>query len=281
MSDVTLDTVGELLRSMFEVLWMKPDGLPARDILASLPEIPALAESQESPASPADTTEKVIRLATLPLVQAGWLVKNDKGRWYITEEGRQACRRYPTAQDLYREAVRLLEEDQESAPLYTIALEAAEEKSWELIQQYLQRVRRVHFQTLIADLLGAMGYHLAWVAPPEKNHGQIDMVAYVDPLGVKGARIIVQIKTKGQAVTMEGLKGFLAVLGPDDYGLFISTGGFTGDVLEQARSNVFRKTTLLDLEGFFDLWIKYFDELSREARARFPLKAVYFLYGLD
>jgi restriction system protein len=281
MSDVTLDTVGELLRSMFEVLWMKPEGMPARDILASLPELPALADGQDSLQTKAETTEKVIRLATLPLVRAGWLVKNDKGRWYITEEGRQACRRYPTAQDLYREAVRLLEEEQDDAPMYSIALEAAEEKSWELIQKYLQRVRRVQFQTLIADLLAGMGYHLAWVAPAEKNHGQIDMVAYVDPLGAKGQRILVQIKTKGQAVTMEGLKSFLSILGPDDYGLFVSTGGFTGDVLEQTRSHMFRKTTLLDLEGFFDLWIKYYDELSREARTRFPLKAVYFLYGLD
>lgn len=281
MADPTLETVGELLRSMFELLWMKPDGLPAKEIFASLPQPTAIPDSELLSPENAQTNEKIIHLATLPLVQAGWLVKNDKGRWSITEEGRQACRKYPTAQDLYQEAVRLLEDDQEEAPLYAIALEAAEEKSWELIQKYLQRVRRVHFQTLVADLLQAMGYHLAWIAPPEKNHGQIDMVANVDPLGAKGPRILVQIKTKGQAVTLEGLKSFLAVLGPEDYGLFISTGGFTADVMEQIRSNLFRKTTLLDLEGFFDLWIKYYEQLGREARTRFPLKAVYFLYGLD
>jgi restriction system protein len=283
MADVTLDIVGELLRGMFELLWMRPDGLPARDILTSLSDLPGLADSESGTTSPIDspTKEKVLRLATLPLVQAGWLVKNDKGRWYITEDGRQACRRFPSSQDLYKEAVRLLEESKERAPLYAIALESAEEKSWELIQKYLHGARRLQFQTLIADLLKAMGYHLAWIAPPEKQHGQIDMVAYVDPLGVKGARILVQIKTKGQAVTLEGLKAFLAILGPEDYGLFISTGGFTHDVTEQIRSDLFRKTTLLDLEGFFDLWIKYYDELGQDARNRFPLKAVYFLYGLD
>jgi restriction system protein len=283
MADVTLDIVGELLRGMFELLWTRPDGLPARDILVSLSDLPILADPESQYSSPGDisTKEKVLRLATLPLVKAGWLVKNDKGRWFITEDGRQACRTFPSPQDLYKEAVRLLEESRESAPLYAIALESAEEKAWELIQTYLQGARRVQFQTLIADLLKAMGYHLAWVAPPEKQHGHIDMVAYVDPLGVKGARILVQIKTKGQAVTLEGLKAFLAILGPEDYGLFISTGGFTNDVTEQIKSDLFRKTTLLNLEGFFDLWIKYYDELDQDARNRFPLKAVYFLYGID
>ena len=54
-----------------------------------------------------------------------------------------------------------------------------------------------------------MGYHVAWIAPPEKDHGQIDMVAYTDPLGASGPRILVQIKHKGQPTTMEGMKSFL------------------------------------------------------------------------
>jgi restriction system protein len=283
MVDVTLDMIGELLRSMFELLWMKPEGLPASKILASLPDSPALAEPEGESRLPNHVSKKeqTFRLATLPLVRAGWLVRNDKGRWSLTQEGRQAGRRFPTAQELYKEAVRLLEESQESAPLYAIALEQAAESAWALIQKYLQESRRVQFQTLIADLLRAMGYHLAWIAPPEKDHGQIDMVANVDPLGAKGSRILVQVKTKGQAVTMEGLKSFLAVLGAGDYGLLVSTGGFTRDVIQQVQGDTFQKTTLLDLEGFFDLWIKHFNDLDQEARNRFPLKAVYFLYGLE
>lgn len=263
MADVTLETIGELLRGMFEHLWNKPEGMPARDFLESLPD------------------ERTLRLATLPLVQAGWLVKTDKGRWYITPEGREACRRYPNAQELYREALQLLEQSKETAPLYALAVEEAQENAWGLIRRYLQESRRVQFQTMMADLLKAMGYHVAWLAPPEKDHGQIDILAHVDPIGARGPRILVQVKTKGQAVTLEGLKSFLSVLGPNDYGLYVSTGGFTADVLEQIRSNTFQKVTLLDLEGFFDLWLKHFDDLTQEARRRLPLKAVYFLYGLD
>jgi restriction system protein len=283
MADVTLDTIGELLRNMFEVLWSKPDGVPAREILAILPDSPAAhsVPAGYSPVTQIPENERTLRLATLPLVKAGWLVRNDKARWYLTEEGRQACRRYPNAQELYKEAVRLLEEKEQSAPLYALALEDAQEKAWDLIRRYLQESRRVEFQALVAELLKAMGYHVAWVAPPEKVHGQIDMLAHVDPIGVKGPRILVQVKTKGQAVTLEGLKSFLLVLGPNDYGLFISTGGFTSDVMQQIKTNTFQKTTLLDLEGFFDLWLKYYDELSQDARKRFPLKAVHFLYGIE
>jgi restriction system protein len=223
----------------------------------------------------------VLRLATLPLVQAGWLIKDSKGRWFISDEGRQACRKYPNAQQLYKEALRLHEERENNVPLYAIALEQAQERAWELIRRFLQETPRVEFQTLAAELLQAMGYHIAWVAPPEKVHGQIDMLAYVDPVGARGPRILVQVKTKGQAVTLEGLKTFISVLSPTDYGLFISTGGFTSDVSEQLRANSFQRITLLDLGGFFDLWLKYYDQLSRPARSRFPLKAVYFLSGLE
>ena len=126
-----------------------------------------------------------------------------------------------------------------------------------------------------------MGYHVAWTAPAEKDRGQIDIVAYVDPIGAKGPRILVQVKHKGQAITMEGLNAFLSILNTNDYGLLISTGGFTTEVKEEIRMDAFQKTTLLDLEGFFDLWVKYYEELSQEAQNRFPLKTVYFLLGRE
>jgi restriction system protein len=122
---------------------------------------------------------------------------------------------------------------------------------------------------------------VGWIAPPEKDHGQIDMVAYADPIGAKGPRILVQVKHKGQAITMEGLKTFLSVLGTNDYGVLISSGGFTNEVMEEIRSDALQKTTLLDLENFFDLWIRYYDELSQEATNRFPLKKIYFLCGFE
>src|SRR5258708_9962392 len=279
MGDMTLSRIGELLRSVFELLWTRPDGMPAKDILTFLPEVTQLTEYEKgsSPSTNTPRYERIVRIATIPLVRAGWLVKTDKGRWYITDEGSQACRRYPNAQELYKESLRLLEESKQSLPLYTMAVEEAEEKAWEQIRRFLQETKRIEFQTLVVDLMRAMDYHVAWIAPPEKSHGQIDIVAHVDPIGVKRPRILVEIKHKGQAVTLEGLNTFLAVLNDTDYGLYVSTGGFTREVMQEIENDAFNRTTLLDLEGFFDLWLKYYDRLSPAARNRLPLRAIYFL----
>jgi restriction system protein len=283
MADVTVTRVGELLRSVLELLWNKPEGIPAQEILSYIPQITQLTEYEKGYAPPTNIPryERIVRLATIPMVQAGWLVKNNKGRWFITEEGRQACRRFRGPQDLYKEALDRLEIVKQGAPTYAMTVEEAEEKAWEQIQRYLQSTRRVAFQGMAADLMKAMGYHVAWIAPPEKDHGRIDLVAYTDPIGAKGPRILVQLQHKGQPVTMEGLKSFLSVMSDGDYGLLISTGGFTYEVSEARRKETFKKTTLLDLENFFDLWVRYYDQLSEEARTRFPLTKIYFLSGMQ
>ncbi len=282
MPEVTLSRIGELLRSVFELLWNRPEGLPAREIMAFLPEITPLSEFERGYSASANMLryERIIRLATIPLTKAGWLVKNDKGRWYITEQGRQACRRFPNAQELYRQALRLFDESRQNAPSVQMTIEESQELAWEQIQKYLQEIQPGHFQTLTADLLNAMGYHVAWVSPPEKDRGQIDIVAHVDPIGVRGPRILVQVKHKGQAITLEGLKSFSNILGATDYGLLVSTGGFTNDVKEESQTLAFQHITLLDLENFFDLWVKFYEELTQEARDRFPLKAIFFLAGI-
>jgi restriction system protein len=283
MVQITLHRVGELLRIVFELLWDKPDGLPAKDVFSLIPDLTQLTEYELgfSSLSNIPRYERIIRLATLPLVRVGWLVKSNKGRWHITEEGRQACKNFTNAQELYKEALRLYEEHRQITPDIVMNVETAEEKAWEQIQKYLQEKNPPEFQSMIAALLRAMGYYVAWVAPVEKNRGHIDIVAHVDPIGAKGPRILVQVRHKGQVLTIEGLKTFLSVLGQNDFGLLVSTGGFTGDAKEELRTETFQKVTTLDLETFFDLWISHYDKLSQDARNLIPLKLIYFLSPLD
>jgi restriction system protein len=283
MVQITLHRVGELLRIVFELLWDKPDGLPAKDIFALIPELTQLTEYERGFSSLSNTPryERIVRLATVPLVRVGWLEKTNKGRWHITEEGRQACKKFTNAQELYKEALRLYEEHRQTTPDIVINVETAEEKAWEQIQKYLQEKNPPEFQSMIAALLRAMGYYVAWVAPAEKKRGHIDIVAHVDPIGAKGPRILVQVKHKGQVLTIEGLKTFLSVLGQNDFGLLVSTGGFTGDAKEELRTEAFQKVTALDLETFFDLWISHYDKLSQDARNLIPLKLIYFLSSLE
>ncbi|MCE9644568.1 MAG: Mrr restriction system protein [Chloroflexi bacterium] len=279
MADVTLGRISVLLRGVFELLWTRQEGMPAKEVLSLLPDVVKLTEYELGYSTSANTPkyEKMVRLATIPLVKAGWMMKSDKGRWFLTESGRQACRKYPKIEELYAEAIRLYEESRKNYPLYKIAIEEAEERSWTLIQNYLQEASRIEIQKLVADLVAAMGYHVTWMAPPERDHGPIDIVAYVDPIGAKGLRILTQVSHKGQAVTLEGLKAFSSTLSSTDFGLFVATGGFTVDVMDHIGTESFKRITLVDMEGLYTLWVKFYSQMDEDAKSRLPLKAVHFL----
>jgi restriction system protein len=62
-----------------------------------------------------------------------------------------------------------------------------------------------------------------------------------------------------------------------DLGIFVSSGGFTEQVLAATRSQELRRVRLISLENFFQFWVQNYDKLSQEARQRFPLKPIYFL----
>ena len=295
MADITRKRTGELLRIVFDLLWDKPDGLPAKEILGYIPKTVKLTDYETGyyPSTPnSPRFEKIVRFATIDLVKAGWLVKN-KGRWFITEDGQKAYKKYQDPEEFYKEAVRLYHiwkqsrvekegpvTDENQVQKLSLTVEEAEEKAWEQIQLFLQNMNPYEFQDLIADLLRAMGYHVSWVAPPGKDRG-IDIIAYTDPLGASIPRIKVQVKHRDQATSVEGLRAFMSVLGSDDLGLFVSSGGFTSDAKEEARTQERRKVTLLDLENIFDLWVEHYANLSQEARQRLPLKPINFLAPLE
>jgi restriction system protein len=278
MSEIAPQRIGEFLRIIFVRLWQENAGLPAADILAYIPQATLLTDYEigVSPSTRTPRYEKAIRLATTPYVNAGWLVKS-RGRWLLTEEGKRACKSFASAEAFYNEAAHILEEWHESRSVLALITEEAEEKAWEQIRSYLQQMRPYEFQQLVGDLLTAMGYHTAWSAPAQKERGFVNFVVYADSLGLGVPRIKVHILHSGQAVLYEGLKAFMSVLGRDEAGIFISSGGFTSNVMEEAQSQNTFRITLVDLENFFEMWVEYYDRLSRAARQRFPLKPIYFL----
>jgi restriction system protein len=158
----------------------------------------------------------------------------------------------------------------------SITFEQAEEQAWLEIERYLTTMNPYDFQEVVAALLRAMGYHVSWVSPPGKDHG-IDILAAADPLGARGPRVKVQVRRRGEAVTADGLNAFMALLGDDDVGIFVSAGGFTKPAEEAARMQEKRKVTLIDLERFFDLWIEHYERLDDSARRRLPLQPIHFL----
>jgi restriction system protein len=96
---------GELLRTVLQVLAEHPDGIRARDALATTEERLALTEYETGTfeSSGLRRFEKLVRFQTVNAVKAGWMVK-DKGTWTITEDGLDALAQYPEPETFMAEA---------------------------------------------------------------------------------------------------------------------------------------------------------------------------------
>jgi restriction system protein len=299
MPEITRKRIGELQRGVIKILMDHPDGMRARDVLQRLEkEVPPTDfEKENYPKHPnVRRFENLARFATIGPVKAGWMVKT-KGRWYVTEEGQQAYKKIKDPQHFAKEATRLYYEwkssqpepspdiDEETSENVTIinkvaevtsTVEEAEEDAWREIEQYVQAMKPYDFQKLVAALLRAMGYHVSWIAPPGPDKG-IDLLAHNDPLGTSTPRIKVQVKRQADKVNVGGLRSFMALLGEQDVGIFVATGGFTNDAESEARTKETRKLTLVDLEHLVELWIQHYEKVAESDKRLLPLKPVYYL----
>ena len=106
------------------------------------------------------------------------------------------------------------------------------------------------------------------------------LVAYTDPLA-KTPRIKVQVKRQIDTKTaVDGLRAFMAVLGEQDVGIYVSA-AFTSEAEREARAQERRTLTLIDLDHLIRLWIEHYDRMDDADRLRLPLKPVYFLAPPD
>jgi restriction system protein len=303
MSNMSRLRIGELQRGVFKILLEQPEGLAAKEIIKRMGEVvpPTEFEKADYPKHPGiQRFGKIIRFATIGPVKAGWLIK-EKGRWYLTEEGKKAYLQYPNPEEFARESTRLYyqwadkqpkgvtesEEEfheeigtTEQAADASSTLEEAEETAWNEIEEYMTAINPYDLQKMVAALLRAMGYHVAWISPPGPDKG-IDILAHNDPLGTSAPRIKVQVKRRADKINVDGLRAFMALLGEQDVGIFVSTGGFTSDAQVEARTKETRKLTLIDLEKLVDLWIEHYDKVSESDKRLLPLKAIHYLAPTD
>lgn len=280
---------GEILAGVLRVLSNSPDPVAARVVIKRVEETvpPTEIEKSDYPKHPGlRRWDKIVRFYTIGAVKAGWIVKS-KGQWNITDEGRRALGTFKDPEALQREEHRLYrqwkasqpddnEVEPEEDPASVPAFEEAEENAWTEVSGYLEEMNPFEFQDLVAALLGAMGYHIAWKSEPGPDKG-LDILAYTDVLGATGPRIKVQVKRRADKITADGLKSFLAILGDHDVGIFVATGGFTRDAEIEWRAQERRKVTLIDMRRLFDLWVEHYERLKEEAKALLPLKRVYYL----
>jgi restriction system protein len=287
------------LKGVFAVLRRAPDGMQAKEVLATLEQIvpPTAYEAAFYP-SGVRRFEKVVRFQTVNAVKAGWLTK-DKGLWTATEEGLAADAAHPDpaelmlqAETMYAAWRRQASESDSADPDATdaaedeeldeedasgITLETAVETAFAEITEYLGTMPPYDFQKLVAGLFRGMGYHVSWDAPPGPDGG-VDVIAFGDPLGTEDPRIKVQVKREPSRKTdVVGLRAFMSVLNRGDVGVFVSLGGFTSAAAAEARNSETRRVTLVDTSRLFDLWVSHYGQIPESARRLLPLKPVYYL----
>ena len=280
---------GEMIQALFRILADMPTGLRGDEAVERVEKVLDLTsfEDSEYPNRPGVRRfPKQLRFATIGPVKAGWMVKR-RGIWSITEEGIRALEVLPDPEDFMREAGRLYrrwraqqpadpDRPEEIEPVLTSMLEEAEETARREIEEFIAVMNPHEFQDLVAGLLSAMQYYVQWVAPPGPDQG-IDIVASSDPLGATPTRLKVQVKRRKDPTDVAGLRAFLAVLGDDDIGIFVSTGGFTRDADREARTQERRRITLVNLGQLVDLWVENYEQLEEEAQQLLPLRPVWYL----
>jgi restriction system protein len=286
---ITRERTGTLLRTLFMVLADAPEGLPAWQAIESVATRVSMTEHESGEYENGGRRfDRILRFATVDAQKAGWLNKAN-GIWTVTDAGRIALRSFGDAGDFYREACRLyaiwrrgkpdivdapeLETTQRDA---AVTFEQAMDQASTEIADHLASMDPYQLQDLVAALMEAMGYHINWISPPGKDGG-LDIVAFADPLGTKPPRIKVQVKRRKDAIGTEELRSFLALIGDGDVGIFVTTGSFSRDSNELARSQERRRVTLIDQALLVNLWIEYQDKISPLKRAVLPLKPIYFL----
>lgn len=294
MANITKRRKGELIRALFKLLLRHPEGLQAAQALAALAKEVTLTEYESGEYETGGRRfEKVVRFSTVAPVKAGWMVKQ-QGIWTVTPDGEAALQQYPDPEQFTRAAGLLYKKWKSAQPIdpddddaevvedsATITLEEAEEMAWSEIEAFLAAMPPYDFQELVAALLKAMSYHVSWIAPPGKDGG-VDVIAYNDPLGTKPPRIKVQVKRNANSprIDVMGLRSFMAVLADGDVGLFVALSGFTKDADYEARQS-HRRISLIDARRLLELWTANYAQLDDAARARLPLKPVWFLAGVE
>lgn len=221
---------------------------------------------------------------SIDLVKAGYIVKN-KGRWFLSNEGKDALMQY-NADELYASAhqayldwskkqedvtgtVRVDNTDEEVNRFADIKTQADDD-----LMNYIQSRTPYEFQDMVAALLRSMGYYTPFVAPKGKDGG-IDIIAYSDPLGATKPILKVQVKhyNLNNPVAVDVIRNIVGVA-QTDVAIVVTSGRFAEPARQEARQFNVR---LIDGYEFSELWIKYFDRMSEDDKARMPIEPIYFI----
>ena len=127
---------------------------------------------------------------------------------------------------------------------------------------------------LVEGILKAQGY--TTYRSPEGADGGADILAGTGPLGFGSPRLCVEVKSESNPIdrpTVDKLLGAVSKFQADE-GLFVSWGGFKGNVQKELAPSFFRVRLWTQKELLEQLFALY-DHLDEELKAELPLKRVW------
>ncbi len=229
----------------------------------------------------------MVQFYSIDYNKAGYILKK-QGSWYLTPEGEDAIklgaeqilRNANAAYCKWKQEKDLDEDDaveEETPEKETIInIEQLEEQANEGIRQYIKAKNPYEFQDMVAALLRAMGYYTPFIAPKGRDGG-VDVIAYIDALGVKTPRIKVQVKHKpDDNIQPQDIRSLLGILRDGDIALFVTSGTYTKQArTEASTSKAYIK--LIDGKDFIQMWQDNYNKMPDDDKNKLPLKHIAFV----
>jgi len=160
------------------------------------------------------------------------------------------------------------------AVLASTAADEQENRNKELIAKRIRDLGWAETQELVAGVLRALGY-ATQVSLPGADGG-VDVIACQDPLFLRPPVVKVQVKARPETNSPPSeVRALLGILDPDDRGIFVSTGGFTGSTEKEVDGN--RRVQLLGMDRLVELVLEHYDALDDEVRSLIPLRRIWVL----
>jgi restriction system protein len=147
-----------------------------------------------------------------------------------------------------------------------------ESRSRELIAGRLAHLDDNQMEQVVAGILRAMGY-FTQTAPEHGADGGVDVLAARDALFVERPVVKVQVKQRSGKAVPANIRALAGVLDQDERGIFVSMGGFGGQMRENRAAT---RITLSDADRLQELLVEYYDRLDQDTKALVPLRRLYF-----
>jgi len=156
----------------------------------------------------------------------------------------------------------------------TVAVVAAqiEQNTRDFISKQLAQELKGHpFAAFVANLLEAMGYRTR--ISPEGPDGGVDIIAHKDELGLEPPIIKVQVKSTGASLGSPEVQSLYGIVGTNEYGLFVTLGGFTAQARTFAREKP--NLRLIDGKELVEIMLTHYDQLDARYKGLIPLRRVH------